>query len=492
MLKNFKFFLFMCLVLTGLVLAQDDPVATFPDGNSPPIDFVKPRPISEELRRLQRCHAIFSSTRLPSDHYLIGQVKSRTKTGTQACMTLFDSAALQSNGKVNETSEFAKNMIFKMHQMHKNFYVTKDFFDAFDLDHTPNLIDLYEGANFLTYILMKPNQDFFKIMTNTKGYKALRNSNGPSTRMLTKPWLPINFLHGTGQNGTPYATYTPNTMIQEGLLVGFEEDNTVNPPSDIGAFWNGNYVTTNPNQHFGGGLLGLQSYILSNYGSRFNMKPNGVSLTYRRLTRNLVKDFLCRDIPVVRESDITQLVVPTSPITFRKASTCVACHATIDPLAGVYRNQITVRSVLGGAEAFTYVRTHQTDRPWDEMFPSDGNDNNFYRRPPGGKLFYRSYDGTLIDQNLTGIPDLGAKLAQSNDLPVCFAAKYYKAFTGIEVNLSDLGNPNVPALSEGEVYHRNKVINLGLALKSHKSLRKLIRSIIHSNAFVNTHHKEDP
>lgn len=492
MLKNLMCGIILSLSLSAWAqLIGDVPVEVNP-GNGGLIDFPLPAPVNtdDELRRLYRCHAIFSSTRIASNHYLIAQVKNNSKTGTQACMELFDSAAIGANGKVNENNQFAKNTIAKMHQMHKNFYMTKDFWDAFDPDHTPNLIDLYEGANFLTWMLLRPQQDFNKVMLYNKGYKAIRNSTGPSTRMLHRPDLALHFTHGYDQASE--VPYTPNTLIQEGILVGFTEDNTVNPASSVGSWYGGNYNTTNPNRHMGGGLLGLPSYLLANYGSRFGIKPNGVSHQYRRISRNIVKDFLCRDLPVVRETDVTSYIVPTSNVTFRKASSCVACHATIDRMAGVYRNQITVKSVRGGTQGFTYIRQHVTDRAHADIFPSGGDDNQYHRRPPNGKLFFRSYDGTLIDEDITSISDLGSKLIQTNDLPVCFAAKYYKAFTGIEANLADLGNPNTNPLTEGEKYHREKVIQLGLALKEHRNLRTLIQDIISTNAFINTHHKEDP
>jgi hypothetical protein len=96
----------------------------------------------------------------------------------------------------------------------------------------------------------------------------------------------------------------------------------------------------------------------------------------------------------------------------------------------------------------------------------------------------RSYDGTLINLDVTSLADLGTKLADTNDLYVCAAKHYYQFLTGIDANLSDPGNPSTAAFTPGETFHRNNVINLGLSLKSDQSLRELFRRIFESSAFL--------
>ena len=110
-------------------------------------------------------------------------------------------------------------------------------------------------------------------------------------------------------------------------------------------------------------------------------------------------------------------------------------------------------------------------------------DSLFHRRPASGDVRFRSYDGTLVWQHITatgqfdGIAKLGDVLAGTNDLYVNIAAKYFKYFTGIQVNLSDINAPGTPPLSEDDLYYRNIVIQLGLSLKNHQSLRQLVQEI---------------
>jgi hypothetical protein len=85
---------------------------------------------------------------------------------------------------------------------------------------------------------------------------------------------------------------------------------------------------------------------------------------------------------------------------------------------------------------------------------------------------------------LTSLPDLGQKLAATNDLYVCGAKKYYKFLTGVDINLRDLGDSSSAPLSPGEQFHRNKIITLGLNFKNHQSVRTLLQEIISSPTFL--------
>jgi hypothetical protein len=88
-----------------------------------------------------------------------------------------------------------------------------------------------------------------------------------------------------------------------------------------------------------------------------------------------------------------------------------------------------------------------------------------------------------VDQPVTSIADLGAKLSQSNDYYACVASKYFKYFTGIETNLQDIGDPLRPVLSADDLYYRNTVIGMGQRLKTSQNLQQLIREILASPAY---------
>jgi hypothetical protein len=106
------------------------------------------------------------------------------------------------------------------------------------------------------------------------------------------------------------------------------------------------------------------------------------------------------------------------------------------------------------------------------------SDSDFGARPTTGRLLYRSYDGTLIDSTVANLTEMGNALANSNDLYVCAAKKYFEYFTGLSVSLQDTGNPTSSILSQADQYYRDEVIKLGLSLKAHGSLKTLVQEIL--------------
>jgi hypothetical protein len=158
------------------------------------------------------------------------------------------------------------------------------------------------------------------------------------------------------------------------------------------------------------------------------------------------------------------------------------CHASIDPMAGLarnfsfkvdYHNPDTTNSV----HLYKYPVSRSAENGVVDADP------DYYLRPSNGRLYFRSYDGTLIDRAISSIADLGTAISETNDFYACVAAKYYKFFTGITANLQDVGDPNLPALTVGDKFYRDEVIRLGQDLKSSQNLPALIREIISSDAY---------
>jgi hypothetical protein len=158
------------------------------------------------------------------------------------------------------------------------------------------------------------------------------------------------------------------------------------------------------------------------------------------------------------------------------------CHSTMDPMAATIRNAVHFPFYFAPQLVFNWY-----NRPPDRApaaLPTLEKDSEFWRRPPEGALKYRSYDGTLTSVSVLGVQQLGEELAKTNDLYVCAAKRYYKALTGISVDLSDSGAMTSPVLTKGELFHRNKVISLGNSLKASQQLRTLIKAIIESPTFI--------
>jgi hypothetical protein len=468
---------------------------------------------TSDVKRFQRCYAMFTSTRVaPNDARLLA-VKNGSKTAPDACMEVFDLATLGANNRIASIADpVAASVLRKFHEWGRGYTGNKDYFSAFEADHTPELQDPYALANALAYLLFKPNQSFSKIVTDAEGYGAIRDRNSTTDYLLINPYVGKDFRFQVPQSGSNFQNSTPfvpSVQVRQGLLAGIEplsplNNLIVNGQSPLPARFPNKNITA----HFGGGVLGSQGYILPMFVSgKFNRLPNsvedqyfkdsmvnGVGHTPRRLAKFILADLLCRELPALRESDVASLASGAYAVSFRKAQSCTACHASIDPLAATYRNLVPLRSLdanaINGFRFFSTRTPELTSAQTDEaIFPPNGDDPNFYRRTPFGQLRFRSYDGTLVFYDVNGLSDLGSKMALTKDLYVCAASKFYRFLTGIQVNLSDLTAPNAAPLSAGALFHRNQVISLGadpvIGLMQHKNLRTLIRRIVESNAFLN-------
>jgi hypothetical protein len=266
-------------------------------------------------------------------------------------------------------------------------------------------------------------------------------------------------------------------------------------------------------EHEGGGILGSKSHLLLNFG-RPDFKPNDGGLNlYRRWSKAIYSDLLCRELPVLRPNDVTaQAAVTDITPSYRTSRSCMQCHEALDSMAGTRRNDVFLMvsnrhgnqyrdasgarvNVPGTMPPGCHERSdtacttyHMVRIPPTLASESDApvdQDPDFFRRPPKGKLHFRSFSGALVNDSVTGPQELGDALAKTDDLYACAASRYFRFLTGIDVTLDDLGAPGARKLAEGERAARTQVIELGRRLKEHQSTRELVLDILRSPAFKN-------
>jgi hypothetical protein len=280
---------------------------------------------------------------------------------------------------------------------------------------------------------------------------------------------------------------------------------------------------------FGGGLIGAQSFLLTTSGMYPGYKSNGESRTQRRWSNNLLNKLACQTLPTLRMADVIDKV-RSGGVSYRSSATCVACHATMDPLANVIRNlslnnssyfiddnsfpsntrfrslefigrysttkAITPDSCRRATEADkSKWRSERNCKAllecgekltWPESWCHQPVDN-FHRQDTTGRLFFRSYTGELVDRELNNLEDAGVALAATDDYYTCAAKNYFYYFTGNTVPLYDMGNPansNLnKAMTQELMAQRNFVHSLGQAFKGHQSQKQLIKDIMRSPYF---------
>ena len=462
-----------------------------------------------EIKRYRRCYERFTSSPVPSGDVYLSQIKSGAivgigalTAGSVACQKLLTDAALGPTSQIDTTVSVNLKVLRKFHEIHRGFISIQDYFNSIDPNNTPNIIDGYESANAFTYFVLKAVSPVSKLLTDPISYQALRDGTAGTRKLL----FPQDALAISDVNG---AAYVPPVPIKEGNLIGIQVPassplnlfplvtGTTQVGKNAGTLTTStNVESTNMNANLGAGILGTQSYLLStdvNYG----MVQNGGTLLRRRWMKYVIKDLLCLDLPVIRNSDVASggaffgeiVSAPTaSTLPFRQGASCVKCHTTMDKGASFARNLISVKSTYADDNhiGMGFVVKRTSDVATSAVFPV-ADDASYFKRPADGALVFRDYSGVLTNASGTGLSSLATKIATTQQFHACLAAKYYLAMTGISVNLADASDPAAPLnLNTDQNYHRNQVIALGTKLKgtSGYSLRDLIIEIVTSDAFV--------
>ncbi len=448
--------------------------------------------VAEELSELSvfsRCYTHLTQRALPTTHPLRAQVKSGALKATDACLQILDSAKLRANEGtlINDNTE-SRMVLSTMNGFHRTWFPNDHIMKAIpfleDFNGQPYIHDETEPGLHVTRTLFTDGVRFSEVVTGDSAMEALR-TNGPSTyNAKLQQW-------NDASNG---AMDLVAQLVQTGALVGVRRMVLNSTKQNLTT--NSRDGTTVAGQTFGspgkirvhaalgGGVIGTPSYLLLNLGRPNMNASDGGMVMNRRWSRTVMSDLLCRELPALRLTDAapfvqTNVTAKTPP--FRKAGTCMSCHSTIDPMAATIRNLSYATSYYVLNMGTAHIRTWPTTQPAESGVVDE--DANYFQRPTRGNLFYRSYDGSLISQSVNSLPELGQAIANTNDLYVCTAAKYFQFFTGMKVNLQDIGDPTNQALPAADKAYRDMVINWGLALKSNQSLRSLIQSILNSPVY---------
>ena len=413
-------------------------------------------------------------------------------------MEIFDTAQLDSNDQISRNNDGTHNetgmkVLKTFNTLHRSFFGLSDYMLQLEFNDfgTQEVTDPNEPAYHFTYVAFKKNEQYSKIITRDSGLRGLRKSSkGVRTRRVYD-FQPFDFQTGHPDSGDTnlLIPWMPQQLVETGLLVGITADNRRNPAPNL--IYNlAPFAGYEMNEHFGAGVIGTQAFLLSSTQINFNEHlkySDGGLITNRRWSKRVFNDLLCRDIPVLRNADVVREVSINSNLSFRQGISCMGCHSSMDPMAGTIRNVMTLstgRTDLGVARNVRFFAARTPDMGHMDIPTQTGNPD-FSRSPATGRLKYRSYDGKLINEDVSDLPHLGDALAAQDDLYVCAAKRYFYFLTGVNVPLFDVGDINSPQMSAGEAAARATVVRYGQDLKAHQSVRTLIRTIVSSPTFIN-------
>ena len=485
-----------------------------------------------EARKFVRCFGQFVGDVPSQDDPIMKAIKAKEMTGTQGCMLLLEFAELQENGEIIKVGDNYHPIGMKVIKRFDDFHRT--WFGAFrysDIESPATSSDIFneygQGALYLTRALFDRGRDYKTIVTDDVHPKAIRYSAFPEHKGAPHPrYVPVPMqnawkniyilLMGNHYAGETRDSVQPNTEYERnelGRLVGI-----VDKPSQItsdplhaqsGIHTGIGQVVENVDLHAhnGGGIIGSQSYIALNSGHEPYTKMNGGLHMPRRWVINFFNDILCRQLPAIRALDAVKNVYKNkedpddkSELAFRNGLSCMQCHSTMEGSARTLRNMHQFRSTNVYNSGLGHSPNLILHKVVHEEFADKFDDNRFYiqdkyqgapnvhyytHSPPEGNLYFRSFTGDLIDQNVDGLTGLGDALSQTPDLYACAVKRYVSFLTGIQVPLRDYGNLSHPQLTEAEETYVAFLKELTKDLQQHQDPFKTIEAIIESPYYLN-------
>lgn len=433
---------------------------------------------AKELSNLalySRCYAQVSQSFMPPQDPRTGAVRNGTKDPITACLEVLDMAKFTASGNTriaDANNPVAVSVLRTMHNLHSSWLEVTDFPNIADFGNNRDIRDLYDPtqpALYFTRALFGASVPYSDVVKSTDHLRPLRTTDDPGNSVSGQPKSASQFLSFKwAPNGTLLGAYDTDDMVWNYQFTSASG----NPGSG----------TATAGRNAGGGIMGTPAYLLLTIAETADSyRANGSSVMARKWARSVYNDLLCRPLPVVRMGDAAAFVDTNSSSDFRKAQTCTVCHVSHDRLSGVVRNfryQVVARfqqTPPAGGVFPTWLTINQSA---ETVWPINP-DPNYAQRPPNGVFYFRNYLGELKNiTNINGLNALGATIADQPDFYICAAKRYYEYFTGITVDTGDLGDASHPALSPINLQHRQEVIQLGLDLKNHQSLRTLIEKIL--------------
>lgn len=436
----------------------------------------------------QKCYLKLTRQR----HPIFQKFKNYTKAQAIAyCKDLVDAPATGGDGRVvsknqNIASDSEAKMIAEtLYDFHRTWFKSTNWSasvpgDAAGFAYAYH--DTYLPAGYVTRAFLE-DRNYESILTGTaQPYTLRRNGSTISANQGG-----VEMREGCATNGG--ANNFKVTGISVGLFDGFREDNRARGFNSCHNDWE-----TKIGESYGGGILGSIPYIALNLGfnpfivpvDRNSSNPiydgttsDGGLRVGRRWSKAVFSEILCRELPAMRIGDVTSFVQTGAQNgnnypTFRAGVSCLSCHQAMDPMAGAIRNIVLWNMGNDG----TYIAKYRGNLlPTADERPA--RDPDFHKRPPTGKLMFRSISGNLVDVPVNGLDELGAAITNTPDFYACAASRYLNYLSGVNIPLVD---PNGAKDSSEMVYLKS----LSNEFKSHQNIKKLLKAIFESTYFTST------
>ncbi len=433
-----------------------------------------------------RCYTQLTGLPVPTNSTVMASIKAGQTKAIDACVALLRKGNLASTGALAVNDTESVRVLNNFYQFHRTWFPTANqdqisgYQNEFD-SNTNDFIEMTTPALTLTRALFT-NMAYSNVLRGTTKYSPMRGT--PGTFALAQTDSAGN-VFSTSVVPAPYS----GTGLISGVVAGSETLSLANysvPNLGLATQVDGQ-TGIDLHRALGGGILGQQSYFLLNVGHSKGQVFDGALKMPRKWAKTTLENLLCFSLPALRESDIQGYINSGAQVTFRRAGSCITCHATMDQFASTARNWVVAETAKGNVQKSIMVGNFTVGATVANSW-SSSSVAGYHRQNPTGKLMIRSYsNGALINRDVANIEEMGARLTELPEYYQCAAKKYFRYFTGIDVSLYDRTDPaNAPlnkALTERDVEDRKFVETLGKELAQTQSLSKLVESILRSSYY---------
>jgi len=438
---------------------------------------------SIEVRRLNRCYAIFTQTRIPMDNPMLRKVSKGLLTGTEACMKLLDSATL-TQGKISsaKNNDLGKKVLRSFQSFHNSWFSN---FLTYMTDDSPllyDIIELEEPAFFLSQALFDSEWKYRDILKGSDSYRGLRQSPTKPHYLIgtdISNKIPVKekyqVLRGPGKEPLSWSPIP----LQRGVLIGMEKsplNRDLLPAHGHQLFFPTYYEEPlDIHKSLGGGFMGTNSYLLFNNGRPHGERSDGQIIMFRSYTKYLYQDILCRDLPVLTKKDARPFTRFNKDVSWSNSDSCMSCHASLDPVASLLRNAELVINE-GPKDGSSHLKFHRPKFSLPDTYKLYDKVKDYYLSKPEANFTYRDIKGNYFHNRVTSLDELGEEMAKTADFYACAASRYFYFLTGEEIPITNLEEKN----------KKHKfILEMAKNLESHQKTKKLIKEIISSDWFLN-------
>ncbi|ATH06675.1 hypothetical protein BIY24_01590 [Halobacteriovorax marinus] len=435
-----------------------------------------------DLQKYIKCHKIFTGTSPKNDNKRLIAIKEKEMSAEMACQELIETAKL---GKESKIATPLKNLegqkVLRTFQSFHNSWFPN--YMAYMADDSPilyDIVELEEPAFFLTRALFNSNFSYSTIVQGSDTLKGIRESDHKSDFLITAgsdEKIKKREKYKVMLSKTDSTTWSP-THLDRGTLIGVTEVTTKDIlPAHSNQLFFPVFSSTPVDIHksIGGGILGSNSYILFNNGRPHGNLSDGKKVLMRAYSKNLIRDLLCRDLPVISPEDSIGFINKESKLSWSQDKNCMSCHATMDTMAGLLRNaELIINNV--SEQGSSHIKYHQGTKSAPKNAMLFDTIEDYHLTKASGSFVYRDIENNFINTRVDNLDQLGLQISKTRDFYACATTRYFKFLTGKDISITQINDLKDSELKE---FINTEISNF----KQHQDLQTLIKRIISSKWF---------